>query len=150
MGKNFDFQAIFTSLAEKIGVLGSLNLVFVLVGLFLLLIFVAFIRKQIVHFSFRGMAFGLTMGIILMILIDLIIIFSFSDKAKWQKLSEEEGKAEAIQEIAASGVENLSRVLGVSTIVSPKKPKTAQEVLDDYLNLPKNEAQKIKDLLCPQ
>lgn len=86
-----------------------------------------------------------------MILIDLVIIFGFVDKSKVQKLASPDARREAVGEIFISGVTNIGNVLGVSTVTTTsQKPKTAQEVVGDFMNLPESEAKKVRSLLCPQ
>lgn len=98
----------------------------------------------------RGAVFGFFLGVILMLLFDLIIIAAMADKAKIQALFSPEKRQEAFGELVISGANNLSKILGVSTIVSPRKPKTAQEVIGDILLLPSEESQKVKNLICPK
>jgi len=126
--------------------------VLIIGGIFVLVFLFALVRKHIFQLSMRGAVFGFVTGIIMMLLLDLIIIFGMADKAKLGELTESESQKETFQEIFISGVSGLSNVLGVSTNATPKnkKPKTVEEVIGDYLNLSDGDAQKFRDLLCPQ
>jgi hypothetical protein len=121
----------------------------VFVLFFFLVLLLSLVRKHIFQISARGALFGFVVGIILMIFLDLIIIFSLGDKTKIQKLFSEERKAEHFREVIISGMDNLSRVLGVSTITTPQKPKTAQEIILEIMALPDAEAKQIKKIVCP-
>ena len=84
-----------------------------------------------------------------MILVDLIIIAGLSDKSKLEKITSGEAGPEIVKEIAFSGMSNLSKVLGAQTIITPRKVMTAKQLINDFLGLPDDEAEKVRDLLCP-
>ena len=121
-------------------------------GIFFFIILLAMVRKHIFKLSMRGAVFGFVLGIIVMILLDLIIIIGMADKNKVKKLTAQEDRQGAIQEIFISGVSGLGNVLGMSTTTAPKvkKNKSVEEVIGDFLSLPPSEADKFKNLLCPQ
>lgn len=127
---------------------GYLKIVGIFIGIFVVFSLLALARKYLFKISVRGTMMGFILGLILMIILDLAIIIGLSDKEALAQLKEGERKAEAAQEVLVSGFSNLGKVLGVST-VSSKKPKNAQEVLNQIFLLPQGEAEKVKDFICP-
>lgn len=155
MKTNFDFEAIrfqalnlFNNLQQS-GLDPYLKIIFAVLFLFFIVLVLARMRKLFVQTSFRGAWFGLAVGIILMIFIDLIIIVGLSDKTKLQKITSGEAGPEIVKEVAISGMTNLSQVLGAQTIISRKRSLTAKELINDFLSMPESEAEKVRDLLCP-
>ena len=106
-------------------------------------------RKLFIKSSFQGLSYGIIIGILIMLVVDLIILAGLSDKSKLQKIVSGEAGPEIIKEIAFSGMTNLSQVLGAQTIIAPRKVMTAKELINDFLGLPDEEATKVRDLLCP-
>lgn len=127
---------------------GYLKIVGIFVGIFVIFSLLALARKYLFKISMRGTMMGFVLGLILMIILDLVIIIGLSDKEALAQLKEGEKRGEAAQEVLVSGFSNLGKVLGVST-VSSKKPKNAQEVLNQIFLLPQSEAEKVKDFICP-
>lgn len=145
-----DPYLLFFNFFEKFGNSPYLKLVVILFGVFIFILLLAFVREHIFKISMRGAVFGFFLGVLLVLLFDLIIVAALADKSKIQTLFSGERREQALGEVVVSGVTNLSRVLGVSTIITPRKPKTAQEVIGNFLSLPNEEAKKVKDLLCPR
>lgn len=141
-------NVLFWDLASQAQDSGYLKIVGIFVGIFVIFSLLALARKYLFKISMRGTMMGFVLGLILMIILDLAIIIGLSDKKALAQLKEGERKAEAAQEVLVSGFSNLGRVLGVST-VSSKKPKNAQEVLNQIFLLPQSEAEKVKDFICP-
>lgn len=140
----FDFM-------EKFGSSPYFKPVIILGGIFIFIVLFALVRKHIFQLSMRGAIFGFVAGVIIMLVLDLIIIFGMADKNKMAELTKGENRQAAIQDIFISGVSGIGNVLGVSTKAVPKtqKPTDVEEVIASYLNLPQDDAQKFKDLLCP-
>lgn len=134
---------------EKFGNSPYLRLILVLLVAFIFVLLFAYVREHVFKISMKGAIFGFFLGVIFVLLFDLIVLVTISDRGKLQSLFSGEKRQEALGELIVSGVSNLNQTLGVATIVSPRKPKTAQEVIGYILSLPDEEAQKIKDLLCP-
>jgi len=105
-------------------------------------------RHLIFHFHKSGATFGFIIGVALMLFLNLVIIFGLSDKEKLRKVFTKEGGKQALGEAVASGVNNLTNVLGASTFVTVKKPKNAEEVLLYFLALPVDEANKVRENIC--
>lgn len=145
-----NFYLLLFNLYQKFGNSPYLKLIIILFFTFLFVVLLAYIRKHIFQISMRGAVFGFFLGMVLVLIFDLIIISALADKTKIQKLFSQEKRQGAFGEIMVSGLTNLNKILGVSTIVSPRKPKTAQEVISDILLLPDEEAQKVKNLICPK
>jgi len=127
---------------------GHIQFVGTILGIFLLLSLLALARRYLFKISVRGTILGFVLGILLMIILDLVIIIGLADKKALAEFSKSERRKEATQEILVSGFSNLGKVLGVSTVSSGKKPKNAQEVLNQIFLLPKSERQELKDFLC--
>lgn len=121
-------------------------------GVFVFIILLAMVKKHIFEISMKGATFGFFLGLIVMLVLDLILIFGMADKTKLAKLTSGDNRQEAIQEVFISGVSGLGNVLGVTTTSNPKKekPKIVEEIIHDYLSLPKDDAEKFKTLLCPR
>ncbi|PJE67641.1 hypothetical protein COU95_01280 [Candidatus Shapirobacteria bacterium CG10_big_fil_rev_8_21_14_0_10_40_9] len=145
-----NFYLLLFNLYQKFGNSPYIKLIIILFFTFLFVVLLAYVRKHIFQISMRGTVFGFFLGMVLVLVFDLIILAALADKTKIQKLFSGEKRQEALGEVVISGVNNLSKILGVSTIVSPRKPKTAQEVISDILLLPDEEAQKVKNLICPK
>ncbi len=147
---SFDPYLLLFSLSEKASRSPYLKLVIVIFVAFIFILLLAYVREHIFKISMRGAVFGFFLGMVLMLLFDLVIIAALADKNKIQTLFSQEKRQGAFGEIMVSGLTNLNKILGVSTIVSPRKPKTAQEVISDILLLPSEESQKVKNLICPK
>jgi hypothetical protein len=126
-----------------------LKIILIVALCFLLVLVMARTRRIFIEHALHGGVFGIVIGIILMLIVDLIVIAGLSDKSKLQKITSGEAGPEVMKEIAFSGMTNLSRVLGSQTIISARKVTTAQELINDFLGLPDEEAAKVRDLLCP-
>lgn len=126
-----------------------LKIILIVALVFLLVLVMARTRKIFIEHALHGGIFGIVIGILLMLIIDLIILAGLADKSKLQKITSGEAGPEIMKEIAFSGMTNLSRVLGSQTIIRPRKVSTAQELINDFLGLPDEEATKVRDLLCP-
>lgn len=145
-----NFYLLLFNLYQKFGNSPYVKVVIVLFVAFIFILLLAYVREHIFKISMRGAIFGFFLGVVLMLLFDLIILAALADKNKIQTLFSQEKRQGAFGEIMVSGLTNLNKILGVSTIVSPRKPKTAQEVIGDILLLPDEEAQKVKNLICPK
>ena len=148
----FDPYLLFFNFWEKFATSSYFKLAIVVGGVFVLVILLAMVRKHIFQISMKGAVFGFVTGIILMLLVDLIIILGMADKSEIDDLSQKENRQEVFGQIILSGMNNLGNVLGVATTVSSKekKPVTLEELIGLYLNLPKKEAEKFENLLCPK
>ncbi len=144
----FEFFKLFNQFQES-GLGPYLKIILVVLFSFFIILVLARTRKLFVKSSFQGAWFGLAAGIILMILVDLIIIIGLSDKSKLEKLASGEAGPEVVKEIVFSGMSNLSRTLGAKAIFSPRRSLTAKELINDFLSMPEDEAEKVRDLLCP-
>lgn len=127
---------------------GYIRIAAIFLGVFVVFSLLALARKYLFKVSMHGVSLGFVLGIVLMIILDLIIIIGLSDKEALAELKKGEKRKEATQEILVSGFSNLGKVLGVSVAPSSKKPKNAQEILNQLFALPKEEAQKVKDFIC--
>lgn len=123
------------------------KVVLIVLGGFGFILLLSLVRKHVFSLSMHGAVFGFVAGIILMLVIDLLIIFGLADKQARQNLTKTKIKTETFEGLLVSGFNNLSKVLGVST-VSSKKPKSGQEVINEIFLLPKEETRKVKELLC--
>ena len=155
MKTNFDLEAlsiqffkVFNSLQQS-GLGPYLKIIFVVFFAFIMVLAIARTRKLFIKSSFQGLSYGIIIGILIMLVVDLIILAGLSDKSKLQKIVSGEAGPEIIKEIAFSGMTNLSQVLGAQTIIAPRKVMTAKELINDFLGLPDEEATKVRDLLCP-
>jgi hypothetical protein len=145
---SFQFFQILNNLQQSS--LGPyLKIIFFVFFAFFIVLVLARTRKLLVKSSFHGLHYGIIIGILIMLVVDLIIIVGLSDKDKLQKITSGEAGPEIVKEIAFSGMTNLSQVLGAQTIIAPRKVMTAQELINDFLGLPDEEATKVRDLLCP-
>jgi len=152
---NFDFEALsiqffklFNSLQQS-GLGPYLKIIFVVFFAFIMILALARTKKLFIKSSLHGLHYGIIIGILIMLVVDLIIIAGLSDKSKLQKITSGEAGPEIIKEIAFSGMTNLSQVLGAQTIIAPRKVMTAKELINDFLGLPDDEATKVRNLLCP-
>ena len=134
---------------QQTGLSPYLKIIFAVLFAFFIVLVLARTRKLFVKSSFQGAVYGLIMGIILMVIFDLIIIVGLSDKAQLEKLASGEGGPEIVKEVAFSGMTNLSRVLGARAIITPRRSLTAKELINDFLSMPEEEAEKVRNLLCP-
>ncbi len=148
----FDPYLLLFNFWEQFATSSYFKLAVIVAGVFVMVILLAMVRKHIFRLSMKGAVFGFITGVIVMLLLDLMIIFGMTDKSKIDNLSQKENRQEAFQEIILSGMNNLGNVLGVATTTLPKetKPVTLEELVGEYLNLPKNDAEKFKGLLCPE
>jgi hypothetical protein len=152
---NFDFEAIsfqlfkvFNNLQQS-GLGPYLKIIFVVLFSFFIVLVLARTKKLFIKSSLQGLNYGIIIGILIMFVVDLIIIVGLSDKSKLEKITSGEAGPEIVKEIAFSGMSNLSKVLGVQTIIAPRKVTTAKQLINDFLGLPNDEAEKVRDLLCP-
>lgn len=86
-----------------------------------------------------------------MLFINAILILGMADRNKLQNLiSAKEKRETLVSEVLVSGLNNLNKVLGVSTMVTGRKPKNAEEVVNLYMSLPDEESARVKTLICPR
>jgi len=146
-----NFYLLLFNLTQKFSDSPYIKIILIFLLSFIFIILFAYVQKRIFQISFKGAVFGFFLGVVLMLIFDLIVVVAFSDREKIKKLFSPENRQEAVWEILISGTENLNnKILGVSTIISPRKPKTAQEVISDILFLPDEEARKVRNLICPE
>ena len=155
MKTNFDFEALSLQLFQLLNHLQQsslgpyLKIIFIVFFAFIMVLTLARTRKIFIKSSLHGLHYGIIVGILVMLVVDLIIIAGLSDKEKLQKIVSGEVGPEIMKEIAFSGLTNLTQVLGSQTIIAPRKVMTAKELINDFLGLPDEEATKVRDLLCP-
>jgi len=116
---------------------------------FLLLFVFGKERHLIFHSHKKGVIFGFIFGVALMLFLDAVMVLGVADRNKLKELVfGKEQKQALVSEVIYSGLNNLNNVLGVSTIIAPKKAKNAEEVIHYFLSLPDEEALKVKKTLC--
>ena len=145
---SFQFFKLFNNLQQS-GISPYLKIIFVVLFSFFIVLVLARTKKLFIKSSFQGLHYGIIIGILIMFVVDLIIIVGLSDKSKLEKITSGEAGPEIVKEIAFSGISNLSKVLGVQTIIAPRKVMTAKQLINDFLGLPNDEAEKVRNLLCP-
>ena len=121
-------------------------------GALVFILLLALVKKHIFEISMKGAGFGFVLGVIVILALDLIVIFGVSDKEKLKGLSSQETRQEAISEVLVSGLGNINKVLGASSVKVTKttKQQPIEDVLAGFMTLSDSDATKVKELLCPR
>jgi hypothetical protein len=145
----FDPWLVLFQITDKLANWPYIKLALIVITVFVFVMLMAYVKVHIFKISMQGALFGFFLGVILVIVFDILVIFALADKEKIQGLFNRDKPKEAVSEVVFSGMTNLSKTLGATTTVITKKPKTAQEVIGEILQMQDSDAQKVKSLICP-
>jgi len=121
----------------------------IVVLLFLLVLTLAYTRRHMIGWSFRGMHFGFIAGILFILILEAVVFIGGKTAFSESQNTKLPGN---IQGLLQKGRKDLINVLGLSTEEIPKsdakeKPNI-RSVLKDYENLSSDEAKIFRRSIC--